>query len=104
MQQVLAVRRKFDQHLAMVIIAVPALQGAALDKPIDKLHRTVMAKAKLSRNRRNCGTDALRQAFNSQQQLMLLRFDTPGSGYFLTKMQELPDTVTELSKSAKTSR
>lgn len=103
MQQVFAVRRKFDQHLAMVIIAVSALQGAALDKSINKLHRTVMAKAKLPGNRGNCGTDASGQTFDGQEQLMLLRFDTLRSGYLLAKMQELSDTMSKLSKLAQTS-
>jgi hypothetical protein len=103
MQQVLAVRREFYQDLAMIIISVPAPQCTALNQTIDKFHRTVMAKAELARERSNRGADALGQTFDGQEELMLLRFDAPGSGYLLAGMQELPNTMTELSESAEAS-
>jgi hypothetical protein len=100
MQQSLAVRRDFYQHLAMVIISVPAPQGTAFNETVDKLHGTMMAKAELARERSNCGADTLGQSFDGQEQLMLLRFDASGSGDLLAGMQELSNAVTELGELA----
>jgi hypothetical protein len=104
MQQGFAVRRQFYQHLAVVIISVPAPQGTALNEAVDKLHGTVMAKAELARERSNCRADTLGQTFDGQEQLMLLRLDASGPGYLLAGMKKLPDAVTELGELAEPSR
>jgi hypothetical protein len=48
----------------MVAISMPALQGSLLYQAIDKLNRTVVAKAELPGECRDRGTCASGQAFN----------------------------------------
>ena len=93
--------RKFHKHFAMILIPVSTLQGALFNETIYKFHSAVMAQAELLRECGNSGTSALGQALDHQEKLMLLRFDALGASGFFAKMQELPDTVAELSKPAK---
>jgi hypothetical protein len=101
MQQGLAVRRKFHEYFAMILVPVSALQSALNNETIYKFHRAVMAKAELLGECGNSGTSALGQALDREEKLMLLGFDTLGAGRFLAKVQELPNTVPELSKPTK---
>jgi hypothetical protein len=102
MQQSLAVRCKFHKHLATILVALPALQGALVNETIHKFHGTVMAKAELLGECRNSRTSAPGQALDRQKKLMLLGFDTFGTGRFLAEVQELTDVVPELSQPTKT--
>ena len=104
MQQCLAVRRKFYEHFAMILIPVPASHGAPVNDTIYKFHGAVMAKAELMGERGYSGTSIPWQALDCQKKLMLLGFDALGAGRFLAKMEELPDTVPELGKPPKASR
>nr|WP_251106451.1 hypothetical protein [Alloacidobacterium dinghuense] len=101
MQQGLAVRRKLHQHFTMIVVPRPTSYGALVNKTIYKFYSTVMANAELLRKCGNRGTSALGQALECQEKLMLMGFDTLGTGRFLAKAQELPDAMPKLSKLAK---
>lgn len=101
MKQSLTAGRKFHKHLATIRTPVPAPQSTLVHKTIYKFHRTVMAKAELLRERSNSGMSTPRQALDRQEKLMLLGFDALGMSRFLTKVMELTDTVSELSKPPK---
>jgi hypothetical protein len=102
MQQSFAVWRKFHEHLAVILISEPTSQGALVNETIYKLHSTVMAKAELPGERSYSRTSAPGQALDRQKKLMLLGFDTFGTGRFLAEVQELTDSVPELSEPPKT--
>lgn len=93
--------RQLNQHLAMIFVAVPALECSAIDQAIDQLDAAVVAQAKLLRDCGHGRTDAARPALDGQQELAL-RFNSLGVGGFLAEVQEFPDTASELGKLAKT--
>jgi hypothetical protein len=45
-QEVLTMWRQFDQNLTTVLLAMPASDGAALDKAVDEFDCAVMPQAK----------------------------------------------------------
>lgn len=100
-QQRLSKGRQPDQNFAMIFIAGSALQGSAFDQSINQLYRTVMPKTQLLRDRRHRRTCAAGETLDGKQKLVLLRFNSLGTGGIFAEVQEFPDTVTELGQLAK---
>ena len=103
MQQLFAVRGEFDEHLAPVLIAVPATDGAMLDQPVDQLHGAVLTQAEPRRQHGYGGTHPFGQTFDRQHQLVLLRLNATQPSSFFAEMQELTNLVAEFGKLLKCS-
>jgi len=103
MQQSFTARGQLYEHFTMILVSMPTPHGALVDETIDQLHRTVMAKAEPLRESGYGRANPSRQTLDCQKQLMLLGLYALGTGGFLAEMQELADTVTELSESAEAS-
>lgn len=102
MQDCPATRRNDHEHFATILFAMQPLQSAAFNETIYKFRRTVMAKAELPGECGDGRTSARGQAHDCQKKLVLLGFDALGAGCVFAEVQELPYTVPELSKPAKT--
>jgi hypothetical protein len=101
MQQRFAVSREFDQDLSLIFMAVSSTYRAALHQPVYEFNRAVVTKTELLRKRSNGWAGTLRQSFDSQEHLVLLRLDSLGASCFFAEVQKLPDPVTELGKAPK---
>jgi hypothetical protein len=79
-------------------MAVLAAHCASFHEAVDQFDRAVVADTKLLGKRSDGGTSALRQCLHCKQDLVLVRFDSFGSGCFFAEVQKLPDGVTELGE------
>jgi hypothetical protein len=95
------VRRQFDQHFTLILGAMFASKGATLHKAINEFDCAVVTETELLRKRGDGGTAALRQPLDCEENLMLLGFNSLGTGRLFAEAQELPDTVTELGETPK---
>ena len=91
-----------DHHFAMILLAVTATDGTLLFESVEQFHGAVVPKAQLAGEGGHGGAGALGKPFQGKEKLMLLWFDSPGTGGVFTEVQELPDTMTELCQAAKT--
>jgi hypothetical protein len=99
-QQILAVRRQFNQYLTMVLITRAASHCPVFHQAIHQLHRAVMAQAKPLGKRRDAWPSSRRQPFDGEKNLMLLWFEAYGSRGFFAEMQELANPIPEFRKLA----
>ena len=98
LQQLFAVKGEFDQHLAAVMIAVPANHGTMFDQAVDQLHGAVMTQAEPRRQHGYGGTHPFGQTLDGQHQLVLLRLNATQPSSFFAEMQELTNLVAEFGK------
>lgn len=93
-------RGQLYENFAVIEVAMAPRYRSLLHQTVDQFHGAVMAKAKPVRERGNGGANPLGQAFNGQQELVLLRLDVTGTSGFLAEVQELADAVAEFRKLA----
>jgi hypothetical protein len=101
-QQILAVRREFNQHFAAVLIAVAAFHGAMIDETVQQFHCAVVPKTQPLRKRGDSRTSARRHAFQGEKKLVLLRLNPLRTGSLFAEVKELTNAVPKLGKLAVT--
>src|SRR5205085_10727640 len=99
-QQPLAPAGQFNQHHATVRSGRAAAYQPVALRAIDKLDRAVVLDLQPAGKFTNGGLQAGGQAFNGQQQLMLLRFEASFARGFLTEAQEVANVIAQLGERA----
>jgi len=99
-QTFLACARQSDQHASAVVGGAEANQKTAFHQPVDQLDRAVMAELQPLGEGADSRRSAARQAFQSEQQLMLLRLDAGALRGRVAEAQKAPDLIAKLGQSA----
>ena len=99
-QQLLAFRRKGDQHLPPILIAMVPQDRAMRFQPVNQFNHAVVAQLQTPGQFADGRLAVFRQAFNGKHQLMLLGFDPGRARLLLAEVQEAPDLKAELGQSA----
>ena len=80
----------------MILLVLVPDDEAGFAKPVDKLHRAVMADAQALGKVADRHRAAARKALDCQQRLMLARGEARSIGLCLAEFQEASDQITKL--------
>ena len=93
-------RGQANEDFAAILGGGFADDGAVIGQAIDQLDRAVMTNLKAIGEFGNGRELSRRQAFDREEELMLLRLDSMGSGGFFAIAEEFPDLVAEFGQRA----
>jgi hypothetical protein len=97
-QQCLSTLREPNQHFTVICICCNPLDYSMLRHPVYQLNGAVMANQHSRCEFANGRFNAIWQAFDGQQELVLLRFYSVCPCLVIAEPQEQTDLVTELSQ------
>jgi hypothetical protein len=99
LQNALAFRKQDHAELPLVQGAGCAAHIASGLKTIDQTHGTVMAKQQALGKPADAGLTRIGKSADSQEHLILLRFEAGGHCRLVTAAEKLANTIAELSQS-----
>ena len=98
MQQCLTLLRKPNKHFAVIRLRRHPLYRSVLCQPAHQFNSAVMTNKHPRRELAYRGLRSIRQAFNGQQKLMLLRLDSMSVRLILAEPQKPANLVAEFSQ------
>jgi hypothetical protein len=97
LQSSLSFRKQDHAELPLVQGARRAANIASSLKTVDQTHGTVMAKKQALGKPADAGLTRIAKSADSQEHLVLLRFEARGRCRLVTAAEKLPNTIAELS-------
>ena len=87
---------EFNEYLTSIVCGPDTNQHASIREPIDESDDAVMLELHSFRQNTDSGAHFVRQTFNGQKQLVLLRFQSFFARGGLAKSEKAPDLVAKL--------